>query len=176
MSAFTSLASVCSSTSPNYASTPNHQISLDLTCFWCLYCGPSLLLETPYSLSSWDMLLSWYFSYFSDHYLSASYAQTEGKVVHRALPWPSSLLTLLSLWSSLINLNLQPDNTGEFATHVVLSCYVLNICLHGGSPGSPDSSSLKLDFSFPSSCTFTSLLIIFILVLTPHHHWGSHPR
>lgn len=39
-------------------------ISLGLTCLWNLHCGHSLLLETPYSLGFWDMLLSWYSSYF----------------------------------------------------------------------------------------------------------------
>lgn len=82
-SVFTSFASVCPSTSPIYASTPNCQISLDLTCFWDWHCGHTLLLEAPRSLSSWEMLLSWYFSYFSGHSLSAFYACTEGMVVRR---------------------------------------------------------------------------------------------
>ena len=76
-------SSVCPSTSPIYASTPNRQLSVELTCFWDWHCGHSLLFEAPRSLSSWDMLLSWYFSYFSDHSLSAFYAYTEGMVVHR---------------------------------------------------------------------------------------------
>lgn len=48
-SVFTFFASVSSSASPVYASTPNRQISLDLTCFWDWHCGHSF---------TWSSLLS----------------------------------------------------------------------------------------------------------------------
>lgn len=81
--------------SPNYAFTSFHHISLD-ECFWYFHCGFSLLLKLS-ALSFWDIFLSWYFFYFSDHSLLASYVYTKAMVIHRVLI--SWLWIFIQLWS-----------------------------------------------------------------------------
>lgn len=134
MSAFTSSVTICSSTSPNYAST---QLT---TCHWIW--PDSGMYTVTHSLSFWDMLLSWYSSYFSNHSLSAAYAHT--KVID--YPQGFGLTDLYHSWAS---------------DPCIIFYHLWNISM--GSSGSPESSCLKVKLSSSLSCKFTSSLVVLIL-------------
>lgn len=165
-SVFTSFASHWSSTSPIYASTPNRQISLDLTCFWIDTVDTLFYVKLP-ALSVPGTCFS--------HGISPTFLTIPCQpFVCVQKGWWSIGLSLGRLLSSHCSFShcspcvpsLKLSSQVRVMSSQSMEQYPAAHWLSPqGSPGSPDASSLTLDFS-SSFCTFISLLVILILVLT----------